>query len=437
MSRQPSVAAPTFAPPAALEQMTLRVRVITPFFGGGYATREIDVINPIRAAAIRGNLRFWWRATAGAQFADAEELFKAEASLWGSDQEYGRVGVKVENVRPGTSKPSHAWFDSQTGQMLTFARVLNKWPGYALQPFQGQKDERPEPRPASGSVGDLFDLTLAFPANRRAEVYLAVSAWCWYGGIGARSRRGCGSLTADLLTSGGPQPVPQPIVASVTRANDDLTILSGAQYVIGPPSSGRNMDAISAWNESIKVYQDFRQGMGFARNVGPPRKPGGPNMPARSKWPEPETLRNLMGQRLPKHGPIAHTPGFPRAELGLPIIFHFQGNDRRRPNAADVDPADATLSGPHKAQARFASPVITKAIYLGNGDYRPLVLVLNAPHVWHCGSLQLTFGEMTHTVPRTAIAHTNIPPMVKNKPIRAALLDYVHSVWGTPVETIP
>ena len=88
--------------------ITLHLKLITPMFGGGHTPRELDTVQPIRAAAIRGHLRFWWRATAGAQYSTSKSLSDAEAELWGSSVNTnkdgttaggpGKVSVRVEDI---------------------------------------------------------------------------------------------------------------------------------------------------------------------------------------------------------------------------------------------------------------------------------------------------------------------------------------------------
>jgi CRISPR-associated protein Cmr1 len=92
---------PEWQEPAKRETIELELRLITPMFGGGYKAREVDTVQPIRPAAIRGHLRFWWRATAGARYARVEELHKAETELWGGASKkdnpaVGKVAIRVE-----------------------------------------------------------------------------------------------------------------------------------------------------------------------------------------------------------------------------------------------------------------------------------------------------------------------------------------------------
>ena len=45
--------------------------LITPLFGGGVNPGEADPVTIIRGTAIRGHLRFWWRACRGGRRAGA------------------------------------------------------------------------------------------------------------------------------------------------------------------------------------------------------------------------------------------------------------------------------------------------------------------------------------------------------------------------------
>jgi CRISPR-associated protein Cmr1 len=58
--------------PCKSDELTLELKIIIPVFGGDFEARELHPVNLIRAGSIRGHLRFWWRATAGARYASAE-----------------------------------------------------------------------------------------------------------------------------------------------------------------------------------------------------------------------------------------------------------------------------------------------------------------------------------------------------------------------------
>src|SRR5689334_14246615 len=70
-------------------------QLITPLYGGGVTPGEADPVTIIRATEIRGNLRFWWRATRGRLFGDDRvAMLKREGEIWGAA--YKKEEVKKE-----------------------------------------------------------------------------------------------------------------------------------------------------------------------------------------------------------------------------------------------------------------------------------------------------------------------------------------------------
>lgn len=63
--------------------ISVDVEVVTAILGGGSQTRALDDVDVIRAATVRGHLRFWWRALRGHEFAGATDLYAAE--FFGND----------------------------------------------------------------------------------------------------------------------------------------------------------------------------------------------------------------------------------------------------------------------------------------------------------------------------------------------------------------
>src|SRR4051812_48313245 len=101
------------ARPTAPQNRTLlavEIAVVTPLFGGGPTARTADLLNPVRGAAVRGHLRFWWRACRAVSpaFATARQLFAAEAAIWGSTAHPAAVEVAIDLLDPGHSCPATA-----------------------------------------------------------------------------------------------------------------------------------------------------------------------------------------------------------------------------------------------------------------------------------------------------------------------------------------
>lgn len=217
--------------------ITLQLKLITPMFGGGHTAREIDPDAPIRAAAIRGHLRFWWRATAGAQCSTSDELFTREAELWGSasrdnDKDApGKISIRSEVNKLGTVKASHTWRHPKTGEEKNYTFPLHGWAEYAMHPFQGKKERGLEIKPHDdGLIDTEFTLHITIQNSENSEiqaVLAALKAWIATGGIGARSRRGCGTLQMIASSHTLPELSLLPTTSPV-----NFPILAGAQLLL-------------------------------------------------------------------------------------------------------------------------------------------------------------------------------------------------------------
>lgn len=394
MPREPQRNAPllTLTPP---ESFTVHLKTITPMFGGGAQTRQVDEHHPVRAASVRGHLRFWWRATAGAGYTEAQKLFEAESELWGNTQQAGKVRVEVETVNAGTVTEPVRHEPNRSGKIQ--AVFTPQKAAYALFPFQGTiKRGQTDEAPTKARQDIEFKVNITCPPALRPQVEAALHAWIFYGGIGSRTRRGCGSL--ELVGAEVKPP------KADSKGAKLLTTLPKT-YFLGQPQS----DALKAWAEAVALYRDFRQGVGVGRNEG---REG--NRPGRSRYPEPDTLRDITRQY--GHQTIHPVRGFPRANLGLPIIFHFQGQQG--------EPSHQTLQGKAVGQQRFASPVITKAVKVG-GKWLPLLALLDSPDVWDGPGTELKGQRVIepHEMNLSQKELAKIKPLA-GLPIRQALLDF-------------
>lgn len=79
------------------ESLVVRLEVVTPILGGAAVVRQVDDVDFIRPASVRGHLRFWWRALNGHCFNTSTELYKKESALWGraADNDGGRSAIEV------------------------------------------------------------------------------------------------------------------------------------------------------------------------------------------------------------------------------------------------------------------------------------------------------------------------------------------------------
>ncbi len=321
------------------------LKLETPMYGGGAKAGDADSERPVRVPSVRGNLRFWWRMLF-AKGLKGKELREKESAIWGSTETPSSVFINVDCA------PWNRFRKHEAAEPFGFQKYGAE--AYALFPAMPQRQKNI----AGHDILEekmTFTLRLAYsePLGQDAisEVRAALAAWIYFGGLGARTRRGLGTLSCEKaeLCGGGKLPG----LKEILTMNKDITLWT---------RSPRKSAALDAWHDALDVYKSYRQN----RNPGQQRRPG------RSRWPEPDSLRKLTGQHDPRHakpitGPL---PSFPRAALGLPIIFHFI--DRSDPKDVQLK---GTQEGADKAAERMASPVITKAIFDGSA-WRSAVVIL-------------------------------------------------------------
>ena len=335
---------PNWQVPKKRETIELELRLITPMFGGGYKAREVDDMQPIRPAAIRGHLRFWWRATAGARYARVEELHKAETELWGG-------ASKKDN--PAVGKVALQVHILSAGEKASYSQVAppskpkdGPLHGYFLFPFQEQKKQNIPAAVGRRQVSFQLRLTLdaSLSEAQRAGVRTALKAWIAFGGVGARTRRGCGALTVLGNNANQWLPPTQGLAEWLEMPRDaasdhDWTTLAGARGFIT-----LTKNAEDAWCKLGSFWERFRRG----------------GLVSGTKWSD---YRDVLCNLDDQHDELALAKPF----LGLPIEYQEFGE--QTPFTGTLDPAES---------GRMASPVILKPIALQGGKYGALVLVMNA-----------------------------------------------------------
>ncbi|MGH3942388.1 MAG: type III-B CRISPR module RAMP protein Cmr1 [Pseudonocardiaceae bacterium] len=169
-------------------RLTLQVR--TPLFGGEDPTGADGP--PTRVPAIRGALRFWFRALAAGHGVTAlPALWAAEEAVFGSTSTPSAIRLRVPRqptMSGRGSKPGWA----TTGQP---ARRLG-FDGAQYLLGQGLWDYNAGLRRGYVEPGEPFDIDIGFSADEQVNARFMLAFWAWltYGGLGARTRRGFGQL---------------------------------------------------------------------------------------------------------------------------------------------------------------------------------------------------------------------------------------------------
>lgn len=326
-------------------------RTLTPLYGGGVKAGVVDKDLPVRASAIRGQLRYWWRLL---QPRTASELlFAAESQLWGGISREGptasQVRLRVLKAGDVILTPAFRFDRKADGTLPTAPKAEAGMNAYALFPAQGKRHETNhrilEQEPAQlAKPGIPFTLEIACPEAHWPEVERALRWWATFGGLGARSRRGLGAVELEDLA---------PVTREEVQAAGGRLVLRRARD-----------SAVGAWQEAVDRLRDFRQGVEIGRN--PPRADA--NRPGRSRWPEPDEIRRLTKKHAEGHKPKHPLEKYyPRAAFGLPIVFHFQSSD---------DPEQVILEPNDDRHDRMASPLVLRSYHAHGGKYQPAALLL-------------------------------------------------------------
>jgi CRISPR-associated protein Cmr1 len=341
-------------------------------YGGGVEPTQADPISSVRATEVRGQLRFWWRATRGGQFGkDVANLKRAEDLLWGSASGSGGGGPSRVNVqltldargKPYTAIDRQGHSTNPHGEPLNIGHPssVDSYAAFPLNSIRGAsvlQDVRFSitvtvcETPTASEAG--FSGPLAF------EVEAALWAWATFGGIGARTRRGFGALRVRETRVGEQVDLPPAAAAGASqwlRERFNKYVVTGTWpehvphlerehtmlRVLENPNNG---DAIRTWRFLIDKLKAFRQ-----------QRPINGNRPGRNHWPEQDEVRRLTGFRSRRHAnEISHIRKFPRAAFGLPLIIQYKRDDQ-----GDGDPrGNNTVNVPEKE--RFASPLLLRPL---------------------------------------------------------------------------
>ena len=453
---------PEVAKQSALSERTMKVgseetkiqvetrtyQLLTPLFGGGVEASTNDPDCPIRGSEIRGQLRFWWRATRGGQEEFEGQRIKMkerEDEIWGAasntrkQKERGeqnisdknkpawhepvQIEVEIDQIGDAISpfKPDHG------GKPGTYKSVpMNGIPDYAAFPLRPD-NERLQRMGLDTPVTDVrknvtFSIKVTYPTKWAKDVKAALWAWETFGGVGGRTRRGFGVLMkidkkADLPTARKEnaeewlQKNLKKWCAQGTFPKDVPHLTNSPHFeLIETPA-----DPLHAWSIIINKYKDFRQWRRYYKDERGKEKPG------RSKWPEAEMIRNQTKSRSSLRLPINQPPKLPRAHLGLPIVFHFK--DKK-----SGDPPDITLQGSGEYN-RMSSPLILRPLICQDGKALGLALYLAGTHLPENLSLESGKGRSIplkkDDIQLTAEDAARLPILGGQTDIIEAFLDYL------------
>lgn len=332
-----------------------KFELITPMFGGDSKSWDLNLEAPVRAQSIKGQLRFWWRTMQNET--DSSRLLELENALWGGKSGKDRDGNDVRRkseVRLEVQQQKVA--GSEIAKLNDKETMLEDGaiPAYVAFPVRDLVKKRQEVRYITKAS---FKLRISFHEDYEPVVLKTLKLWTLFSGVGARTRRGCGSLYCEkLLREFSSQTDVANFIAKLGNADTgpvSYCRMSGA--LLACSSFPSNFSPAESWVQMIELYNIFRQDRDGKFG--------------RSNWPEPDAIRRLTETPVERLSDHPDGVWFPRAGFGLPIITQFKtdGNGKGDPEDVQLTPINGN---------RWPSPVIIKVIKLSSCLLK-VVLVLN------------------------------------------------------------
>lgn len=175
---------------SGLEKKEYEIKVVTPLFLGGADPKKAE----IRAPSFKGMLRFWWRAL-NPQLAvkGFKDLYMEESDIFGNTEKKSKISLKIETSDIVTK------LDPLKGKKF---EVESKGKNFELDILHYLAYGTMEYQKGKGNVlikeyitpKSRFKISIQGPKSHIVKVELALKYLLSFGGLGAKSRNGFGSL---------------------------------------------------------------------------------------------------------------------------------------------------------------------------------------------------------------------------------------------------
>lgn len=173
-----------------MEMKEFDVEVVTPLFLGGADPKKAE----LRAASIKGSLRFWWRALYGCD--DLADMKKRESEIFGSTEKKSSFSIQlngIDNIKPIMKNVDKGKIFVVNSSKGTFRLGIIDYLAFGIRDHkQGYTKEHIQ-------SSAHFSIKLIFNRCFSDEVLESFCNFIRFGGLGAKSRNGFGSLHIEDL----------------------------------------------------------------------------------------------------------------------------------------------------------------------------------------------------------------------------------------------
>lgn len=317
-----------------MKRITLEIDIITPCFAGG---ADPDEHAEIRASAVRGQLRWWFRVLGGFKSLSPLTLKEQENLIFGSAAgDEANSGLLIVRTHPNKNVHSQKMDGQDLGHRNFSSSAYLTFPIQSRE-RQGRKTEFA----GKGVITDgSFQLQLIWRDSAKAklndELLSLITVFSNLGSLGFRGRRAMGALSPA-----------RPSQISLGDALKRFTCPEAITLKSLPATSASNaISTLGAWLKSCRSH-------------------------GRSGQNEREQSSKYFNYAKNDHDlgyGLVDEPAY-RPTLGLPIIQLTQGGERKwnwNWNKKE-----------NKAIGRFASPVLLRP-YLDDSGWRALVIFIES-----------------------------------------------------------
>jgi CRISPR type III-B/RAMP module RAMP protein Cmr1 len=319
--------------------------VITPCFCAGADHDKAEV----RAASIRGQLRWWFRVLGGFKSLSGITVREQESRIFGATAgDDGRAGQLA--VRIVASRLKSAVRD---GQELGYANFSD--PAYLTFPIQTREKQGQKVGYSGRGVllDGSFSLDLVWRGAKASwpDIDSLVTVFGQLGALGFRSRRAMGAIACRSA----------PAQASLRAAMERFSKPAGVcVHSLGQCGREQVISNLAAWLRQWRAHG--RSG----KNTSEQSYPGFNYA----------KVDHDHGAAALQRG-TSHQPAF-RASLGLPIIQFFSSSQQTVNWEWEFNERSGRMDRSYKGEGRFASPVILRPHRDADGKWRALVIFVES-----------------------------------------------------------